>query len=238
MTLRSLAIFLCVLFCVSCSIQKRRYNPGFDIQVFRSQGSIHSYRLEEKFIPIAFTSAKDLEHIESSIVEQAAYPVTYDRALSVTQDTIPCDVILLSNGTEIRGKVLEISDHAIRYKRCDNLEGPVYNFSPKDVHSIRYHNGVTDIISGGRSKPEQKEVFQGSKKMEGFGLAGFISGIFSILILGLLLGSLAIVFGIIGLIRNIRNPDRYKGKGFAIAAMIIGTFTFLMSLLFLISLGM
>jgi len=57
------------------------------------------------------------------------------------------DMIVLRDGNIIEAKVMEIHPSEIRYKRTDNLDGPMI-IIPKDrVLSIKYKNGVVDIIN-------------------------------------------------------------------------------------------
>ena len=57
------------------------------------------------------------------------------------------DMIVLRDGNLIGGKVMEISPTEIRYKRSDNLNGPMIVIPKDRVLSIKYENGVLDIIS-------------------------------------------------------------------------------------------
>ena len=59
-------------------------------------------------------------------------------------------------------------------------------------------------------------------KVEGLGLAGFVSSLVGLFIASIPLGIIAIVFGNISLSKIKKNPQRYKGKGFAVASIIIG----------------
>jgi hypothetical protein len=65
------------------------------------------------------------------------------------------DVILMRNGEEIEAKVLEISPLEIRYKRFDNLEGPVMVIPAARVLAIRYENGILEIINDGTSDGQE-----------------------------------------------------------------------------------
>ena len=57
------------------------------------------------------------------------------------------DIITMKDGTTVQAKVMEIHLSEIRYKRIDNLSGPMFVI-PKDlVLSIKYENGVVDIIN-------------------------------------------------------------------------------------------
>jgi hypothetical protein len=61
------------------------------------------------------------------------------------------DMIVLKDGNMIEAKVLEMSPTEIRYKRADNLNGPTIVLPVDRVLSIRYENGVLDIINPGPS---------------------------------------------------------------------------------------
>jgi hypothetical protein len=63
------------------------------------------------------------------------------------------DMITLKNGDEIKAKVTEISSTEIRYKRFDNLDGPVVVIPKADVFAINYENGTRDVIGAISSTP-------------------------------------------------------------------------------------
>jgi hypothetical protein len=60
------------------------------------------------------------------------------------------------------------------------------------------------------------------KQMNGFAVAGFVVGLVALFIIPVGLGILAVVFGAIGLSQIKKNPNKFKGKGLAIAALILG----------------
>lgn len=70
-------------------------------------------------------------------------------------------------------------------------------------------------------------------KTDGLAIAGFVLGVIGIFIAGLILGILAIIFGGIALGRIRRNPETRRGKGFAIAALVLGIVSILGALVFL-----
>ncbi|MDX2285743.1 MAG: DUF4190 domain-containing protein [Bacteroidia bacterium] len=64
-----------------------------------------------------------------------------------------------------------------------------------------------------------------TRKFEGLGIAAFILGIvgwFMPLVLGLIMFILAIVFGALSFSKITRSPDKFKGKGLALAGLILG----------------
>jgi len=56
------------------------------------------------------------------------------------------DVIVKTDQVEIKAKVTEITDAAIKYKKWDNLDGPLYNISKAEVFMIIYANGKRETI--------------------------------------------------------------------------------------------
>jgi len=57
-----------------------------------------------------------------------------------------CDNIILKDGKEISAKILEITPKLIKYKKCDNLDGPLFSINKSDVMMIRYSNGDNETI--------------------------------------------------------------------------------------------
>lgn len=57
------------------------------------------------------------------------------------------DTITLKTSEDIKAKVLEVSPTEIKYKRFDNLEGPVHIVFVADVLMIRYENGTKGIFN-------------------------------------------------------------------------------------------
>lgn len=66
--------------------------------------------------------------------------------LLVSSTVMGQDVILLKDGTEIKAKVTEIGVQDIKYKKFENLEGPVYVLKKSDVFMITYENGQKEVI--------------------------------------------------------------------------------------------
>lgn len=61
-------------------------------------------------------------------------------------------------------------------------------------------------------------------------ILSFIFGIAGLFVAAIIMGPLAIIFGIVGLSRIDSNPGLYKGKGFAIAGLILGIICFIIIL--------
>jgi len=68
-------------------------------------------------------------------------------ALIYSCNLLSQDVITKINGDEILAKVLEINPSDIKYKRFDNLEGPIYTINKTEVFSIKYPNGSKEMFN-------------------------------------------------------------------------------------------
>jgi hypothetical protein len=131
-----------------------------------------------------------------------------------------CDTIVLRSGEMIIAKVADIGQREVKYRQCGGSD-ILFVVNSSDVFMIKHANGSKDYFSqaenGGTSRSQP-----GVKKTEGFSLAGFFGSLVGLLLAGIPLGIMAVVFGFIGTGKISRHPDRYKGRGFAIAAIIIG----------------
>ncbi|MBN1597602.1 MAG: hypothetical protein JW894_04870 [Bacteroidales bacterium] len=70
------------------------------------------------------------------------------------------DVIYLIDGSEIQAKIIELTNDLIKYKRFDQLDGPLRNISNKDVFMIIYEDGTREIIKETYQKNETETVNQ------------------------------------------------------------------------------
>jgi len=93
------------------------------------------------------------------------------------------DIIVLKNGNMIEAKILEVLPSEIRYRRFDNLNGPIHVVLKNEVYSIRYENGTVDLISApviaGQKPPEQTSPEYNPDKLYtslSFDPAGFLMG--------------------------------------------------------------
>jgi hypothetical protein len=160
-----------------------------------------------------------IERIQTSA---SANPGDMPASTKRTEAGVPgCDTIVLRNGDIMEAKVVEIGQHEIRYKKCENTEGPVFVVNITDVFMIKYPNGTRDYFTSERS-PAPSMGGTAQKKTDGMAVAGFIGSLVGLFIAGIPLGIMAIVFGFVSLGKIKRHPERYKGRGFGIASIIIG----------------
>lgn len=142
-----------------------------------------------------------------------------------------CDQIVLRNGDVVEAKVKEVGVNEIRYKKCDRPDGPDYTISKRDVLSIKYTNGEVERFGTGTSSSSTNGAYTSptspandGPRTDPFAIVAISAGGLAIFTgLGsLVLGAAAVVFGALSLARIRKEPNRFKGKGLAMAGMIIG----------------
>ncbi|MDY0217420.1 MAG: hypothetical protein RBS19_10755 [Bacteroidales bacterium] len=57
------------------------------------------------------------------------------------------DVLTLHNGEEVEVKVVEISATELKYKKFENVDGPIYSMGLKNIYMIVYENGTKDVFN-------------------------------------------------------------------------------------------
>jgi hypothetical protein len=114
----------------------------------------------------------DFEIIPEAAANAAAAPVA-----NIPQGPSEHDMIVLVNGTILDAEVEEISPTQIKYRRADNLTGPVYVVNSYEVYSVKYKNGNMDIINATGRSPNSP-ILDPNKLYTGFSVepSGFISG--------------------------------------------------------------
>jgi len=75
------------------------------------------------------------------------------------------DVIYKNDKTEIKAKVLEITDAQIKYKKFELLDGPTYNINIDEVFMIIYKNGQKEIMAQKRKEPATISSEQNTSSM-------------------------------------------------------------------------
>jgi len=63
------------------------------------------------------------------------------------------DIIIKTDKTEIKSKVLEITDDAIKYKKFEALDGPTYSVKKAAVFMILYKNGTKEYMDNPTPPP-------------------------------------------------------------------------------------
>ena len=229
----------------SCTVQKRLYRNGYSVHWNSLNKSTKSDVVNNEFE----NSVSELKEENSDFVSTSNEIIIQEKKVvnlknenpelkknqsEKTIDPPKCDLILLKNGEEISVKVLEISPTEVKYKRCDNLEGPTITINKLSILSISYSNGSKEVIKAENSSNTNLNSIENSsgRKKVGLAIASLVFGIIGFAFGG---GILALIFGVIQLSKIRMQPNVYGGKGMAIAGLIIGIIgvIFLLLLLFL-----
>jgi hypothetical protein len=150
-----------------------------------------------------------------------------------------CDQIVLRNGDVIDAKIKEVGVNEIKYKKCDRQDGPDYTVLKRDVLSIKYSNGEVERFnsasssynspsqsssSSNRSYSSPTNPQDDGPSTDPFAIVAISAGGLALLTGygSFLFGAGALVFGALSLSRIRREPGRFKGKGLAVAGMVIG----------------
>jgi hypothetical protein len=227
-----ISLFAIVLIIQACTIEKRHYRPGYNVQ-WRSRKEVNS--------KLDIPREKDLErNISASPVDEKAESVTAStethignsalqfqpklilsksRATSRTEIEI-CDEVILKNGDTFQAKVIEIGVTEIKYKKCNNLEGPTVSILKSDVFLIKYANGTKEVFKENDNiRPNESAEFRqiGSTKSEMWGTetngnatASLVLGIIGLCLLPVIGGILAVALGSSALKEIERNPNKYS----------------------------
>lgn len=74
------------------------------------------------------------------------------------------DLIIRKNGDELKVKVIEIAGSSIKYKKWENLNGPLYNIEKVEVFKVKYENGESDFFGNvTEAKPATSTIIATSK---------------------------------------------------------------------------
>src|SRR5204862_1564342 len=150
-------------------------NKGFYVSRIHHKETKHN--AEEKIAKVEKPAAVEKPEAAPQVVVSgdrpglfAAVSELYDlqktiRKTIFTKGEDSCDVLLFKDGSEIRAKVLEISPNEVKYKRCDNPDGPSYVSRKADLFMIKYANGSREVLKAAEpEKPTPTYNYQSYKK--------------------------------------------------------------------------
>jgi hypothetical protein len=222
---------------IACSVQKRHYAKGFYVDWNNKRSSVTDKKATE------FPRENNEAVVPKDLTASAN---ALDGIITSTSTGDSCDVIVMMNGDEILAIVTEISPVEIRYKNCKHQSGPVMVIYKKDALFIKYSTGEKYVVdhSKDHEQPGQAKVAVANypaqtdqRKTEGLSVTAFILSLVagSVVVYGsvgagVLLMVLSIIFAAIGMTKISKSPERYKGKGFAVAALVISVIALISSM--------
>lgn len=252
----TLILSIAVFITVSCRIEKRVYRKGYHV-VWNSKRSHETKKQEivksEK--PSHINETNNEELVVSATRESDIDVFTMRPVLILNKDTCG-DVLLLQNADELKVKILEIDEKTIKYKRCDNIDGPTYTISKTRVALIKYANGIKETVvqepvykQADQERPQKPEI---PRRVNPLGLASLLLYILgailsrgltaatlsgSMVILLLILAIAPLIMAYISLFQFKREPTVYKGRWMPITVVCIYLAAFLLFALVFAALG-
>jgi hypothetical protein len=136
----------------SCSLEKRRYTNGYDIQWKKNSNATASHHtktnvaeVKKEHIEAKYNSSPTENVIsDASFKELTASSEKKKGIVLLNTDSTRCDTIVMRDGTEIKAKVVEITPTEIKYKYCNNINGPTYVIYRYNASYIKYPNGTAE----------------------------------------------------------------------------------------------
>ena len=229
--MKRLLLLLTTATCLlSCGVQKRKYQKGYYASWHKSKS--------QKETRNSFSKTK--EHDDSKQVDQTLEVLAQDDSPTVASNNHkncppilkkqkpliinnePCDELIFRDGSEIKGKVIEITRTEIKYKKCDMLDGPLYVVKKSKIFIIKYANGARDVFKEETIENDQNSN-QNVKKNHNLATLAFIFGLIGIYPSVIsILGIAGIIFGIMALKKIKQEPDKYKGEVISKIGMVFG----------------
>lgn len=67
------------------------------------------------------------------------------------------DLLVKKDGSIIKGKVTEVGEESVKYKKADNPDGPTYSVSRSNLTAINYANGEVEKFAEAEKKKENED---------------------------------------------------------------------------------
>lgn len=191
--------FLAVLFITSCSIKKRTYRNGYYVDWTHKT----PLRPKNQADTFALASKKNIETINNDLsanMSASLKSIEVIKPLFILGDTCG-DLITLKSGETFLAKVLEVNDSTLKYKKCDNISGPLYSIEKTKVLNVKYTNGILDEFKSERFNdkivievPHTNEITEPLKTLETNAIISLTLSILSFFLLIAFLAFTAILF--------------------------------------------
>jgi hypothetical protein len=217
----------------SCSVKKRTYRDGYYVDwTFQKKNAAVKKSVLAETVPAK--SEGTFEIVTVGAQKTLEVPELMSDHIRLPGDTCG-DVITFRSGDQVTARVTEITDDKIKYKRCDNVEGPVFVVNKSTVASIKYTNGVVEKIEAPlepvytpntNSKPNDK--FYGPQKVHPLAVLSLISLLVGSWVIGLGIIA-ALIMSIIAIKEINKNPKKWKG---ILLAKIVRSISLVLLILF------
>ncbi len=85
-------------------------------------------------------------------------------AVISTATMIADDIIVTKDSQRINAKIEEVGLDVVKYRRSDNLTGPLYTIAKSDIASVIYDNGTTEVFNS--TSVETTSITSSSESIE------------------------------------------------------------------------
>jgi hypothetical protein len=90
---------------------------------------------------------KNIEQVKKEIKAPDISGIDQKNSIGTYKD-VQYDIIYMLDGTETKGLVIEITEKVIKYKKIEQLDGPIRNVNVDDIFMIIYKDGTREIFKG------------------------------------------------------------------------------------------
>jgi hypothetical protein len=221
---------LLFLIATACSVQKRVYRNGYHVVWNKKHDDRRQHSSEQNQQK---GENPTLVSTHSDISGAFVLP-TKNEGLILGKDTCG-DVLFFKKGQKIIAKVIAIEGNNVRYKRCDNLDGPIFSVNKKSLALLQYVNGTKEDLSL-QEEPTTYTVVDkddGSKKNT-MGLLSFFCALIGVALI--IPMPLALIFAAISFSQFMKEPGKYKGRKWPrMALRVASVMFFIWSFVFLLA---
>lgn len=247
----SICLFVFMVLLSSCSLQKRHYRNGYNLQWNKDaeQLAVNTEANSEetkKLQPIDPGSVDLTASLRGADIllppkEPALFNENINNSVQKCLAAEECDVIIQRNGKEIKVKVLEVKTKSIKYTNCDDAAAVEKVMKKAEVSKIVYSNGSEEIFADKSANDEdlttEEKIVKHTKNLALFTL---LLGVLSFVpFVGVVPGVLAVIFANIVFHKYRKNDMTDKkikkralgGLLLGIVGAILSVCLFMMSLL-------
>ncbi len=243
-TLSTLLLQSCL---VSNTTKLKGHKPTFGKMIVSENQNENSGLLNQEQIVKIETKQETLTELSYENPELTDIATTEDEIIDLPKQknylfNAGCDKITFLNGNEEEVKLMEIGDDYVKYKRCDNLDGPTFTLSKSKLFMIVYSNGSKEVIDHNQQNPNlnkqsenstykwraDEDINNSGRETHPLAIASFAFGLLGFIPL------LGAIFGAIAIEKIKKNPEKYRGKDLALAGFVMSLIWILIILILIL----
>lgn len=160
---KTLLLIFTIVILGSCSIEKRLHTSGYHLD-WKKTGKSHlnseknevNERKINRLTPKTIVY-KDENYYSNLAIDSKPKKIVHKtprtgKSINLSKQKVTktlnneCDLIIFKNGDEVEAKVLEIGINEVKYKKCNNLDGPTFTENKSKVFMIKHANGTKTLF--------------------------------------------------------------------------------------------